>query len=893
MAARHSLRLRLPLLISALLVAVVTILLWGAYREVEATLVRAWGDRARGAADQVANLLARPTQAGLENLRRVAADAAVRRYLQDPTDGTREATRARLAPLATAGVRAIDLWNANGSRLLNISLPATVPGALPVVLPAAARPPAVGLNALQEKNNVVFTDSAAEVWGEPFSADQAVTSARLGYVVVRSTLSVNPPGALGRLVGVDAVIEIGNTAGGTWTDLSSIVTAPPVDLTRDGVAEYRAANGEMRLGAVSTIRGTPWAVWVEFPRSIIVAPARVFLGQMIGLALIVVAIGAVLVGNLSVRITRPLHELVQAADEIAAGDYSRRVSAPRSDEIGRLGRAFNAMVADVKDTHQQLQARVLERTSALEALGASEAHYRTIVEVALDCIITIDAQGRVVEFNPAAERTFGYRKRDVVGRELAELIVPPGSRNAHRNGLARYMATGESSLIGQRIEMTAMRSDGTQFPVELALSAVHSDGPPMVTGVARDLTERKRMDETRLESQAIEEQNHRMLEANRLKSEFLANMSHELRTPLNAIIGFAELMHRGKVGPVSADHEEYLGDILTSSKHLLQLINDVLDLAKVESGKMEFRPEPVDLAKLVNEVRDTLRGLVASHGLRIETDVDPEVSAAAVDPARVKQILYNYLSNAIKFTPEGGRVSVRITPEGPDMFRIDVGDTGVGIPAEDLGKLFVEFQQLDAGTAKKHQGSGLGLALVKRLVEAQGGRVAVRSTPGEGSTFSAVLPRKMAIDLCADVSPAIEPPPGNRTILVVDDDPATLKLADVALRELGHRPVCRDNAAAALLAAEANPPAVVIVDLLMPHTDGFEFISRLRALPGGCDVPILVWTVKDLDAAERHRLQASAAVIVSKSTGGSHALAEVLRRLLPPASSGPEGTDGA
>ena len=413
----------------------------------------------------------------------------------------------------------------------------------------------------------------------------------------------------------------------------------------------------------------------------------------------------------------------------------------------------------------------------------------------------------------------------------------------------------------------------------------------MVTGVARDITEHRRLEDVRLKIQAMEEQNHRMLEASRLKNEFLANMSHELRTPLNAIIGFAELMHRGRVGPVSAKHAEYLGDILTSSKHLLQLINDVLDLAKVESGRMEFRPEPVDLAKLVNEVRDMLRGLAASQSLRVETEVDPDVSAVVVDPARVRQILYNYLSNAIKFTPAGGRVWVRITPEGPDMFRIDVEDTGVGIPAGDLGKLFVEFQQLDAGTAKEHQGTGLGLAVTRRLVEAQAGRVAVQSMPGKGSTFSAILPRGMTMAPADDVSPVIRPSPGNRPILVVDDDPSTLKLADLALRELGHRPVCKDNAVDALLAAEAHPPAVVIVDLFMPHVDGFEFISRLRACPGGRDVPVLVWTVKDLDAAERRRLQASAVAIVSKRAGGLQALVKELGRLLPAASLAPKGGD--
>jgi signal transduction histidine kinase len=221
-------------------------------------------------------------------------------------------------------------------------------------------------------------------------------------------------------------------------------------------------------------------------------------------------------------------------------------------------------------------------------------------------------------------------------------------------------------------------------------------------------------------------------------------MSHELRTPLNAIIGFTELMYRGRVGPVSAEHQEYLGDILTSAQHLLQLINDVLDLAKVESGKMELRPEPVDLGLLVSEVRDILRGLAASAHLQVESYVDPEVGPVVADPARVKQILYNYLSNAIKFTPAHGRITIRILPAGGAMFRIDVEDTGIGIAAHDVGKLFLEFQQLDASAAKKYQGTGLGLALTKRLAEAHGGQVAVQSRLGEGSTFSAILPRVMA-----------------------------------------------------------------------------------------------------------------------------------------------------
>src|SRR5205807_362320 len=199
--------------------------------------------------------------------------------------------------------------------------------------------------------------------------------------------------------------------------------------------------------------------------------------------------------------------------------------------------------------------------------------------------------------------------------------------------------------------------------------------------------------------------------------------------------------HGGKVGPVSDPHKEYLGDILTSSRHLLQLINDVLDLARVEAGRIEFHPEAVDLAKLVGEVRDGLRTLAATKRIQVKTQIDPGLTGVTADPAKLKQLLYNYLSNALKFTPEGGQVTLRAGPEAADTYRIEVEDTGIGIRPEDLGRLFVEFQQLDAGAAKKYQGTGLGLALTKRIVEAQGGQVGVRSAPGTGSIFFAVLPR--------------------------------------------------------------------------------------------------------------------------------------------------------
>jgi signal transduction histidine kinase len=285
--------------------------------------------------------------------------------------------------------------------------------------------------------------------------------------------------------------------------------------------------------------------------------------------------------------------------------------------------------------------------------------------------------------------------------------------------------------VGTGIDLFGLRKDGTQFPAEINLSTIVTEDGKVIATTVKDVTEQKR---------DTNERTVRLEDANRLKSEFLATMSHELRTPLNAIIGFTALIAGGKAGPITAMQKEYLDDVLAGSRHLLQLLNDVLDLAKVESGKMEFYVETVELSKIVNEVKDILRGLAIERHIEINVEIHTNCPIVKLDPRMLKQVLFNYLSNAIKFTPEHGVVHLRINPYPNSMFCIEVSDTGTGIKVEDMDKLFIEFRQLDLKTKQAYPGTGLGLALTKRIVEAQGGSVKAESIFGKGSTFTAILP---------------------------------------------------------------------------------------------------------------------------------------------------------
>ena len=697
---------------------------------------------------------------------------------------------------------------------------------------------------------------------------------------------------------------------------------------------------------------------------------------------------------LMAEVTRLVIELRAAEENLLAGrTASATTSVRRTQLVIVLGTA--TALGLLLWTSRRLSREMAERRRAEEALQVKEEQVRLAVAAAGVGTWHWDLRSGEIYWSDTMKELFGITSE--MPLEVFVERLHPDDRERVKGEVGRAVDNGTDYDTEYRL----LRPDGTlRWIAARGRARFEAGRAVLMQGVVLDMTPRRRADEQlRLLNDELREQSRKALEATRLKSEFLANMSHELRTPLNAVVGFGELLHDGRVGPVSDEQKECLSDILTSARHLLRLINDILDLSKVEAGRMEFHPEPTDPAAVVAEVCDIVRSLAARKRIVIGVETDSTLGPVVVDPIKLKQILYNYVSNALKFTPDGGRVTVRVRPEGSADFRVEVEDDGVGVRPEDMGRLFVEFQQLDSGSGKKHEGTGLGLALTKRIVEAQGGRVGAESS-GKGSLFYAVLPRgsrdavpsstapptpsvslppartvlvveddaterewlrqalesdgysveavatgHQALERCRqrpyeaitldlilpdmngwDVLQAIRGGGPNRLtpvvvlsvlsekevgkafriddylvkpadssellavlkraqagraaagpVLVVDDDPQILRLCQRTLHDAGYRSVCCPDGESALAAAEREPPSAVVLDLLMPGIDGFEFLDRFRRMPAAVEAPVIVWTNKDVTAEDRKRLHEGARQVVLKSQGGVPRLLEELR----------------
>ena len=323
-------------------------------------------------------------------------------------------------------------------------------------------------------------------------------------------------------------------------------------------------------------------------------------------------------------------------------------------------------------------------------------------------------------------------------------------------------------------------------------------------------------------------------EANQVKSRFLANMSHELRTPLNAILGFSQVLAAGDFGLLNERQARYVAHIEASGIRLLELINDILDLAKVEAGLLEMRPERLELAQLMIAGRSEIERLATAKGLNLVYDLDPGVWVWT-EPRRLQQVVINLLTNAVKFTPSGGRVTLS-TAMSKGEAQVSVADTGIGIGAEEHERIFDEFVQADDHSAREQKGTGLGLSLSRKLTELMGGTLTVQSEVGMGSTFTVTLPRLSDPDRATNDGPLV---------LVVEDEVSSTELLEVILLDAGYRVTSVGNAAEALEAVQREQPRVVLLDIALPGADGWTFLQQLRTDPNGRKIPVVAVTALD------------------------------------------------
>ncbi len=461
----------------------------------------------------------------------------------------------------------------------------------------------------------------------------------------------------------------------------------------------------------------------------------------------------------------------------------------------------------------------------------SEERTRSIVDNALDAIVVINNRGLITEWNPQAEQTFGWLRAETIGLSLSQVIIPPRYREAHENRLRTYLETGEGPVLRKRIEITAQRREGTEFPIEFAITPLRLKSGTTFSTFIRDITERHQAEHDLICSKEAAEAAEA---ANRAKSQFLANMSHEIRTPMNGVLGLTELLLTDKL---DSRQRHLTESIQRSGETLLELINDILDFSKIEAGKLRLEQVDFDVQETVEDAVEFFANPAQRKGLELTHYLSGSFQhMLRGDPVRLRQALLNLLGNAVKFTAQGGiHVSVEAVADTREdvTLRFAVQDSGIGIPVEAQARVFEAFSQADGSTTRRFGGTGLGLTIVKELVELMHGQIGVESRPGEGSTFwfTAVFQRQScAVNHLSHEEQHLL----HKKILVVDDTAINREILEAHLRGWGATPTLVSSGQDALQCLQAAVGDnqlfdLAILDLQMPEMDGLMLAHAIRS----------------------------------------------------------------
>jgi len=461
-------------------------------------------------------------------------------------------------------------------------------------------------------------------------------------------------------------------------------------------------------------------------------------------------------------------------------------------------------------------------------LLASSKLLASTVAASLDAIVTADDTGKIIEFNASAEDVFGWTRAEIMGQTMEQTFIPPRMRDAHHNGMKRYLETGKPRVVdGGRVELAALRKTGEEFPVELNITSIEDSGGTKFIAYIRDISARK------IDEQKLIDARDRAERTDTAKSQFLAVMSHEMRTPLNGIMGVLDLLRTTKLTP-KQDH--YTKIATASSEILLEHVNEALDITRIETGTLQLAPQHFDLAELVVSLVEVLEPLAAEKRLSLTLDIEDNMRIRFFgDSNRIRQILTNLIGNAIKFTDSGG-VTLKVSGvHGPERssLKCAITDTGAGIPAEHHERVFEDFVALTHGKGRHSRGDGLGLSISRKIARQLGGDIVLDSKVGKGSTFvlNVQLERSTYLDEQPEHhAPAIE----NKScqILIVEDNDINRRVLSDMLVGLGHQVDVAANGVACLEKTAVAPFDIIFMDISMPVMDGIEATRRLRKTDG-------------------------------------------------------------